>query len=104
MDAVLGTSLGPRSGHTVLSLLHRYERRRADQRGAVRVPRGGMGAVTDAIAAAATRRRRRRFGCRARWLRSDARGRSCCGVRWTNGEEIAASAVDLERRPQAPRS
>jgi phytoene dehydrogenase-like protein len=70
MDAVLGTKLGPRSGHTVLNLLHRwsgapvsssdtYSKLGRSQsglvasRGTAAIPRGGLGAVTAALAAAA---------------------------------------------------
>jgi phytoene dehydrogenase-like protein len=53
-DAVLGTNLGPRSPTSVLPLLYRLTGRIGRQQGALALPRGGMGAVTEALAKAAT--------------------------------------------------
>ncbi len=49
LDAVLGTHLGPRSPNTILTYLYRL----AGDRGRMAVPRGGMSAVSNAIAHAA---------------------------------------------------
>ncbi len=53
LDAVLGTHLGPRSPTTVLTLLYRLAGRGGGVPGALTLPRGGMGAVTAALAGAA---------------------------------------------------
>src|SRR5678815_1795171 len=52
-DAVLGTNLGPRSNNSVLALLHRMSGQALDVTNRPWLPEGGMGAVTDALAAAA---------------------------------------------------
>jgi len=49
LDSVLGTHLGPRSPNTVLTYLYRL----AGDQGRVASPQGGMGSVTDELAAAA---------------------------------------------------
>lgn len=46
LDAVLGTHLGPRSPNTILTYLYRL----AGAHGAVSLPTGGLGAVTEALA------------------------------------------------------
>ena len=54
-DAVLGTNFGPRSPGTVLSLLYRLAAEHAAPgAGALAQPRGGLGAVSAALARAAT--------------------------------------------------
>ena len=50
LDAVLGTHLGPRSPNTLFTYLYRL----AGNGGRIDSPKGGMGAVSDAIADAAT--------------------------------------------------
>jgi phytoene dehydrogenase-like protein len=52
LDAVLGTNLGPRSNNSVLALLHRLSGQAAGNDG-LSIPEGGMGAISEAIAAAA---------------------------------------------------
>lgn len=49
LDAVLGTHLGPRSPNTIMTYLYRL----AGDHGRLAVPLGGMGGVTDELAAAA---------------------------------------------------
>ena len=49
LDAVLGTHLGPRSPNSMLTYLYRL----AGNHGRAAVPKGGMGAVTQALASAA---------------------------------------------------
>jgi phytoene dehydrogenase-like protein len=92
MDAILGTKLGPRSGHTVLNLLHRWSGGVDHDNGAGSIPRGGMGAVTDAIAAAA-----RAAGAEMRVSSTVAavllEGDRAAGVRLASGEDIAADTV-----------
>ena len=50
VDAVLGTHLGPRSPGTILTYLYRL----AGGQGKLSIPAGGMGAVSEALAAKAT--------------------------------------------------
>jgi phytoene dehydrogenase-like protein len=52
-DAVLGSGFGPRSPGSVLTLLYRLAAQSASGREPLSQPQGGMGAVTDALAAAA---------------------------------------------------
>src|SRR5271165_3889945 len=52
-DAVLGANFGPRSPGTVLTLLYRLAAESAAGASALSQPRGGMGAVCDALAKAA---------------------------------------------------
>ena len=92
MDGVLGTNLGPRSGHTVLSLLHRWSGLAGARARGCAIPRGGLGAVSDAFAGAAEA-----AGASIR-LSSPVsavlmEGDRAAGVRLESGEEIAASAV-----------
>ncbi len=49
LDAVLGTHLGPRSPNTIMTYLYRL----AGDHGRTAVPKGGMGVVSDELAAAA---------------------------------------------------
>ena len=49
LDAVLGTHLGPRSPNTIMTYLYRN----AGNHGCMDVPKGGMGAVSEALAQAA---------------------------------------------------
>jgi len=53
LDGVLGTNLGARSNNTVLNLLHRRSGSVGGRAGSLAIPRGGMGSVSDALAAAA---------------------------------------------------
>jgi phytoene dehydrogenase-like protein len=96
LDAVLGTKLGPRSGNSVLSWLHRLSGAGAGPG----LPRGGMGAVSEAIASAA-----RAAGADIRLSSpvaavqvEDGRVR---GVKLENGEEIAAAVVVSNADPKA---
>src|SRR6202034_4825339 len=52
-DAVLGTNFGPRSPGTVLTLLYRLAAQAAAGASGLSQPKGGMGAVCDALAKAA---------------------------------------------------
>ena len=104
MDGVLGTHLGPRSGHTVLSMLHRlsgsaHAPREAEQFRRSTLPKGGMGAVTHAMAAAA--------GAAGAQIRISSpvaavllNGDRASGVRLESGEEIPASAVVSNADPK----
>lgn len=55
LDGVLGSHRGPRAPGTVFAALHRMSGRVGGRRGALALPRGGMGAVTTALAASAER-------------------------------------------------
>jgi phytoene dehydrogenase-like protein len=98
-DAVLGTNLGPRSPGTVLTLLYRLIGEVGPVQGAVALPRGGMGAVTQAIAASA-----RDFGATIRTGVAVARIRveaeRVVGVELKDGELIAAGSVVSNASPQ----
>ncbi len=97
LDAVLGTNYGPRSPGTMLSLLYR----RAASGGAERLaqPRGGMGSLTRALAAAA-----RAAGAT---LRTDATVERILvhqdqvqGVVLAGGEQVRARAVISSADPK----
>ena len=53
LDGVLGARLGPRSGNSLYNALYRGSGAVAGRAGASALPRGGMGAVSEALAAAA---------------------------------------------------
>jgi phytoene dehydrogenase-like protein len=91
LDAVLGTNLGPRSNNSVLTLLHRLSGT-GGTNGAVSLPQGGMGAVSEALAAAA-----RASGAEIRTSAPVAaitlNGDRIAGVRLESGELLAADTV-----------
>lgn len=103
MDAVLGTRLGPRSGHTLLNLLHRWSGGTGaggnGNGNAGAIPRGGMGAVTRALAAAATA-----AGAEIRVATPVAsialEGHRAVGVRLANGEGVPADVVVSNADPR----
>ncbi|HEY1283136.1 MAG TPA: NAD(P)/FAD-dependent oxidoreductase [Steroidobacteraceae bacterium] len=100
MDGVLGTNLGPRSGHTVLSLLHRWSGLVGARARGCALPRGGLGAVSDAIASAAEM-----AGASIRLSSPVAAilmdGDRAAGVRLGSGEEIAACALVSNADPRS---
>ena len=89
-DAVLGTNFGPRSPGTVLTLLYRLAAEAASGTRGLAQPRGGMGALSDALAKAAV----------AAGVDDPHRARRCArilveadraaGVELESGERIAA--------------
>ncbi len=106
MDGVLGSNLGPRSNNSVFCALHRLSGLQG-----LAIPRGGMGAVSEALATAALKYNGLISGLRAGhtdphgWL-TVYRVSSC-----QDGEQIAADTVisgadpkttflDFVRRPQ----
>ena len=99
IDGVLGSRLGPRSGNSVYAALHRQSGSAAGRAGALSLPRGGMGAVTNALAAAA-----RAAGVE---MRFDARveeivvnnGRAT-GVRLQSGEVLSADVIVSNADPK----
>jgi phytoene dehydrogenase-like protein len=92
LDAVLGTNLGPRSNNSVLALLHRLSGQSLDATNRPWLPEGGMGAVTDALAAAA-----RAHGATVRTgspvTRITLEGDRASGVELASGEVIRAGTV-----------
>jgi len=100
MDAVLGTFSGPRSNNSVFTALHRMSGNNAGAAGALSIPAGGMGAVTDALAAAA-----RSAGADIRTSTPVARilmeGTRVCGVELANGERLEAGTVVSNADPRS---
>jgi phytoene dehydrogenase-like protein len=91
-SSIIGTALGPRSPGTAYVLLHHYMGSIDGAVGAWGFARGGMGAVTQALAAS--------FAASGGTLRSSApveeilvRGGRATGVRLAGGEEIRAGVV-----------
>jgi len=100
LDGVLGTRLGPRSGNTVYAMLYRQSGCLGGLQGALGIPLGGMGAVTEALSAAA---------CAAGVeIRCNAAVRSIlvaegrvAGVQLESGETIEAQTLVSNADPQA---
>jgi phytoene dehydrogenase-like protein len=98
MDGVLGTKLGPRSGGTVLTALQRLAGGGAAS-GAIDLPRGGLGAVSEALAAAA-RAAGVEIRTGARVAAIETQGDRVAGVRLASGEVIATSVVVSNADPK----
>jgi phytoene dehydrogenase-like protein len=99
LDAVLGAFSGPRSNNSVFTALHRMSGNNAGPAGEVSVPRGGMGAVTGALAAAArTQGADIRTGQRVE--RICIEGQKTVGVELADGERIEADAVVSNADPR----
>jgi len=94
MDGVLGSNLGPRSNNSVFCALHRYGGLQG-----LSLPRGGMGAVSEALAVAA-----RKHGAVIRTSAEVARilmeGDHVSGVELAGGEQIAAGTVISNADPK----
>ena len=99
VSGVIGTWAGPRSAGTAYVMLHHHVGEADGQSGAWGFPRGGMGGVSGAIAAAA-----RSFGAEIRTGAEVARIRTragrVCGVTLASGEEIDADVVITTAHPQ----
>ncbi|WP_027345268.1 phytoene desaturase family protein [Hamadaea tsunoensis] len=100
VSGVIGGWAGPRSAGTAYVMLHHHLGDAVDgQVGAWGFPRGGMGAVSGAIAAAA-----RGFGAEIRTdaevARIDTRDGRAVGVTLGDGTEIKASTVVTTAHPQ----
>jgi phytoene dehydrogenase-like protein len=97
-DAVLGTNFGPRSPGTVLTLLYRLAAESTGGSG-LSQPRGGMGAVCNALAkaAAAAGAQIRTAAPVANILVEEDRA---CGVALESGELIKANAVISNADPK----
>ena len=100
MDAVLGTFSGPRSNNSVFTALHRMSGNNAGAAGALSLPVGGMGAVTEALAAAA-----RQAGAEVRTGAPVSRilmeGTQVCGVELAGGERLDAATVVSNADPKS---
>jgi phytoene dehydrogenase-like protein len=98
-DGVIGANGGPRSPGTAYILLHHCMGGLAGHRGLWGFVRGGMGAVSDAIAASA-----RASGATIRTNAAVAqvlvRGGRACGVVLDNGDEIGAGTVASNLDPK----
>jgi len=97
-DAVMGSHLGPRSPTSLLGLYYRLAGEIAGKAGAQAMPRGGMGAVINAMASAATK-----AGVQVRSNAPVARinvedGR-VTGVALAGGEELSAPIVLAATNP-----
>ncbi len=98
-DAVLGTNFGPRSPGTVLTLLYRMAAEAASGTRGLAQPRGGMGAVSDALAKAAVAAGvtiRPGAPVRRILVQSDR----AAGVELESGERIAAGTVVSNADPK----
>ncbi len=94
MDGILGTNLGPRSNNSVFTTLHRLSGLQG-----INMPRGGLGAVSEALATVA-----RKHGATIRTsavvTRICMQGDRVTGVELQDGEEISASAVVSSADPR----
>jgi phytoene dehydrogenase-like protein len=99
VSGVIGTWAGPRSAGTAYVMLHHHIGETGGQSGAWGFPRGGMGAVSGALARAA-----RMFGAQVRTGAEVARIRTregrVAGVTLANGEPIDAPVVVTTAHPQ----
>jgi phytoene dehydrogenase-like protein len=99
VSGVIGTWAGPRSSGTAYVMLHHHIGDTDGQAGAWGFPRGGMGGVTRALAAAA-----RSFGAELRTGAEVAQirtsGGRVAGVSLASGEEIDAPIVVTTAHPQ----
>ncbi len=99
LDAVLGTFSGPRSNNSVFTALHRMSGNNAGPAGAMSIPAGGMGAVTEALATAAKKAGAEiRTGSPVSRILMD--GMQVSGVELANGEQLAASTVVSNADPK----
>lgn len=98
-DAVLGTHLGPMSPNSMMTLYYRLAGQADGMQGALALPKGGMGAVVDALAAAA--------GAAGVEIRTGApvarilvESDRAVGVTLENGDEIRAATVVSGANPR----
>jgi phytoene dehydrogenase-like protein len=99
VSGVIGTWAGPRSAGTAYVMLHHHIGEVGGQAAVWGFPRGGMGAVTGAMAAAA-----RALGAEIRTeapvARIETRSGEVTGVTLADGEEISASTVITTAHPK----
>lgn len=94
LDGTLGTFLGTRSNNSVFCALHRMS-----GGGSYSLPGGGMGAVTEAMAAAARAAGAEiRTGARVQRILMDHD--RACGVELDNGETLSADAIVSSADPK----
>jgi phytoene dehydrogenase-like protein len=99
LDAVLGVNFGPRSPGTVLTLLYRLAAESAAGASGPSQPKGGMGAVCDALAkSAAAAGAVIRTGAAVANIRVE--GDRACGVVLESGESIEAQNVISNADPK----
>lgn len=98
-DGVIGANGGPRSPGTAYILLHHCMGGVAGHRGLWGFVRGGMGAVSESIAASA-RAKGAEIRTNAAVSRVLVRGGRACGVALENGEEIAARQIASNLDPK----
>jgi phytoene dehydrogenase-like protein len=98
-DAVLGSSLGPRSPNSLMSLYYRLAGETTGRQAALALPHGGMGAVVDAMVSALTGwgGQIRTGAVVERILVEDGRA---VGVALAGGEEIRARVVVSGANPR----
>ncbi|MDT8319992.1 MAG: NAD(P)/FAD-dependent oxidoreductase [Xanthomonadales bacterium] len=100
MDAVLGTFSGPRSNNSVFTALHRMSGNNGGPAGSISQVVGGMGSLTEAMAAAARKAGVEiRTGSEVRSILTD--GDRVHGVRLVSGEELAAATVVSNADPRS---
>jgi phytoene dehydrogenase-like protein len=99
VSGVIGTWAGPRSAGTAYVMLHHHIGETAGQSGAWGFPRGGMGAVTGALARAA-RMSGAQVRTRAEVARIRTRDGRVTGVTLASGESIDAPVVVTTTHPQ----
>lgn len=98
-DALLGTNFGPRSPGTVLTLLYRLAAESASGTQGLALPRGGLGAMGDAIARAAVAAGATiRAGAPVKRILVESD--RAAGVELESGERIAAAAVVSNADPK----
>ncbi|MBS0388739.1 MAG: NAD(P)/FAD-dependent oxidoreductase, partial [Proteobacteria bacterium] len=99
LDAVLGTNFGPRAPGTVMTLLYRLALQHGAGARGLSLPVGGLGAVSDSLAAAA-----RAAGVQIRLASPVARvtvaDDRASGVTLQSGESIAAATVISSADPK----
>jgi phytoene dehydrogenase-like protein len=100
LDAVLGANFGPRSPGTVLTLLYRLAAQAAAGSAGLSQPKGGMGALCDALAKAAA--------AAGAVIRLDApvarilvQADRACGAQLESGEQILARHVISSADPKS---
>ncbi len=99
LDAVLGTHLGTRSNNSVFTSLHRTSGSMGGKAGSVCQPKGGMGSVTTALAAAAAKNGAEiRTDCPVKRILMDQD--RIAGVELENGEQISATCVVSNADPK----
>lgn len=100
LDAVLGAEWGPRSPGTVLTYLTRLTGLAGSDGLGVAQPLGGMGAVSDALAASARKAGAElRTGSRVRCIIVEAD--RACGVQMESGETIRAANIISNADPRS---